>query len=382
MRLVRIAFAVAVAATAVTACSGTVTSSAAHRAAAPASYYLALGDSLSQGVQPDAAGVSVETGQGYPDQVYAALRPRYPSLRLVKLGCPGETTATMMNGGICRYPGGSQLTAAVAFLHAHRGHVLLVTLDIGANDTEDCGSWANLQALSCAKTSIPGAASRLSTIVERLRAAAGPGVRIVGMTYYLPALAEWLDGTSGHAIAWLSERLAAVYNDLLDRSYTASGARVADVFGAFDTGNFAARVTKPGLGQVPRNVALICQWTWECATPPRGPNQHADRAGYGVIAGAFLRTAGLQLPVQGAPSAANSSPGSGSTCAVADRAGQGKEKNSVRPSSATIGVHQTQGLRHETWDKNVSPTAAAVVGMRRHQSRDAATRATASGGQT
>jgi lysophospholipase L1-like esterase len=221
MRLVRIAFAVAVAATAVTAvtaCSGTATSSAVHRAAAPASYYLALGDSLSQGVQPDAAGVSVKTGQGYPDQVYAALRPRYPSLRLVKLGCPGDTTSTMINGGICRYPDGSQLAAAVAFLRPHRGHVLLVTLDIGANDAEDCGSWASLQALSCARTGIPGAASRLSTIVQRL-------------------------------------------------------------------------------GKIPRNVALICQWTWECAAPPRGPNQHADRAGYGVIADAFLRTAGLQLPL-------------------------------------------------------------------------------------
>jgi lysophospholipase L1-like esterase len=296
MGLVRISAIVAIVATAVTACSGTATSSTVRRAGAPASYYLALGDSLSQGVQPDAAGVSVETGQGYPNQVYAALRPRYPSLRLVKLGCPGETTSTMINGGICRYSGGSQLAAAVAFLRAHRGHVLLVTLDIGANDPEDCGSLASLRALSCLRTNIPGAVSHLSTIVERLRAAAGPGVRIVGMSYYLPALAEWLDGTPGQAIAWLSERLAAGYNDLLDRAYTTSGARVADVFGAFDTGDFANRVTMPGLGAVPRNVALICQWTWECAAPPRGPNQHADRVGYGVIAGAFLRAASLQLP--------------------------------------------------------------------------------------
>jgi lysophospholipase L1-like esterase len=382
MRLVRIAFAVAVAATAVTACSGTVTSSAAHRAGAPASYYLALGDSLSRGVQPDAAGISVETPHGYPDQVYALLRPRYPSLRLVKLGCPGETTGTMINGGLCRYPGGSQLAAAVAFLRAHRGHVLLVTLDIGANDPENCSKSAILPALSCLRTDIPGAASRLSTIVERLRAAAGPGVRIVGMSYYLPALAEWLDGTSGQAIAWLSERLAVGYNGLLDRTYTTSGARVADVFGAFHTGDFAPRVTVPGLGTVPRNVALICQWTWQCAAPPRGPNQHANQAGYGVIAGAFLRAAGLQLPLHGALSAANSSPGSGSASAIADRAGQGREKNSVRPSSVTIGVHQTHGLRHETWDRNVSTTTVTVVGMRRHQSRDAATSATASGGQT
>ena len=68
--------------------------------APPATYYLALGDSLSQGVQPNAAGVSVMTPHGYADQVYAALHPSRPGLKLVKLGCPGETTASMINGGI------------------------------------------------------------------------------------------------------------------------------------------------------------------------------------------------------------------------------------------------------------------------------------------
>jgi lysophospholipase L1-like esterase len=285
MSLGRIMVAVAVAVAAITACSGS--------AAGPATYYLALGDSLSQGVQPNAAGNSVETGQGYPDQVYAVLHPKYPALELAKLGCPGETTSTMINGGICRYPGGSQLAAAVAFLQAHRGHVLLVTLDIGANDPEDCGSWASLGGMSCLRAEIPGAVSHLSMILTRLRAAAGAGVRIVGMSYYLPALAQWRDGTPGQAIAWVTERLAAGYNDLLDRAYTTSGVRVADVFGAFDSGDFTTRVTVPGMGTLPRNVARICQWTWECTAPPRGPNQHADAAGYGVIAGAFLRAAGL-----------------------------------------------------------------------------------------
>ena len=46
----------------------------------------------------------------------------------------------MIDGGICHYPGGSQLNAAVAFLHAHRGRVLLVTIDIGANDPEYCAA--------------------------------------------------------------------------------------------------------------------------------------------------------------------------------------------------------------------------------------------------
>ena len=56
MRL-RILLAVALAAMAVTACSGSPAPSAAHPRVAEDTYYLALGDSLSQGVQPDAAGV-------------------------------------------------------------------------------------------------------------------------------------------------------------------------------------------------------------------------------------------------------------------------------------------------------------------------------------
>ncbi len=277
------------AAAALTACSGSATSNRPHASPAPPTYYLALGDSLSQGVQPDAAGASVETRDGYPDQLYAMLRRSHPTLELVKLGCPGETTTTMINGGICRYPGGSQLKAADAILRAHRGRVLLVTIDIGANDPEQCtgGDPTLTQLASCAATGIPVAVTHLTTIMASLKAAAGPGVRMAGMNYYLPALAEWRNGLPGPLVAWAAEKLTASYNDLLDRVYAQAGARVANVFGAFDTADFAAQ------GPTPRNVALLCQWTWECAAPPRGPNQHANQAGYQVIARTFLQAAGL-----------------------------------------------------------------------------------------
>ena len=127
MGRVRIMFAVAAAA-AIMACSGCAAR------IFPATYYLALGDSLSQGVQPGAAGASV-TGQGYAGTSCAALLLAHPGLRLVKLGCPGETSRTMIDGGICRYPGGSQLAAAVAFLRAHRGHMFLITASISAPTT-------------------------------------------------------------------------------------------------------------------------------------------------------------------------------------------------------------------------------------------------------
>ena len=277
-----------------TACSGPAPSHPAAinalAKAPPASYYLALGDSLARGVQPNAAGVSVETPDGYPDQVYAALHPGRPGLRLVKLGCPGETPVSMIHGGICRYPAGSQLAAAVHFLQAHRGQVLLVTLDIGANDPESCGGEPGLSQLAtCAVKDVPAAVGRLGTIVARLKAAAGPGVRIVGMNYYLPALAEWHSGLPGHLVAWTAERLAAAYNDMLGRVYANSGIRVANVFGAFDTSDF----TRPAGTSVPRNGARLCQWTGRCAEPPRGPNQHANRAGHQLIAREFLRAADL-----------------------------------------------------------------------------------------
>jgi hypothetical protein len=111
---------------------------------------------------------------------------------------------------------------------------------------------------------------------------------------YAPCRPRARSGLPGHAVAWLAEKVAATYNQWLDRVYTNAGARVANVFGAFDTADFAQLETTPGAGIVPRNVALLCQWTWACAAPPRGPNQHANQAGYQVIARTFLQAAGLR----------------------------------------------------------------------------------------
>jgi lysophospholipase L1-like esterase len=284
--------AVAAVAVATSGPAGTARLGSPHRAPARpvASYYLSLGDSLSRGVQPDRSGASVPTGQGYPDQLYAMLRAGHPGLRLVKLGCSGETTSTMIHGGVCAYRGGSQLAAAVRFLRAHRGRVSLITIDIGANDPNSCIFHPSLGKLArCVRSAIPGAVGNLARILLALRAAGGSKVRIIGMSYYVPELAEWRNGLVGQALARLSEQLAAGLNYLLTRAYGAAGARVADVAGAFRTRDFAGRVSRPAVGTVPPNVALICSLTWACAPPPRGPNEHANAAGYRVIAQAFRR---------------------------------------------------------------------------------------------
>src|SRR5262249_46072440 len=104
-------------------------------------YYLSLGDSYAQGYQP-IGGPPSPLGfpgynQGYADQLLKLVRNRYDHLQLVKLGCGGETTTTMIAGTPWCGPKitpGSQLAQATAFLEAHRGEVAFVTIDIGGND--------------------------------------------------------------------------------------------------------------------------------------------------------------------------------------------------------------------------------------------------------
>jgi lysophospholipase L1-like esterase len=132
-----------------------------------ATYYVAVGDSLSVGAQPGKG----PTNEGYTDNLYAALKARHPGLRLVKLGCGGETTSTMMNGGICTYREGSQLKAAEAFLKQHQGRVRYVTLDIGANDTA-CFLDGDV---ACGLKGIGTIITNLPQITARLRLAGGNG---------------------------------------------------------------------------------------------------------------------------------------------------------------------------------------------------------------
>ena len=290
----RIAATIAVATVAATvAMAGGAPAFAAHRASSTttASYYLSLGDSLAQGVQPNSSGTSVETNQGYPNQLFAALRTANPALKLVKLGCPGETTGTMINGGICTYSTGSQLAQAAAFLASHKGKVQLVTIDIGANDLNPCLSLPTInQIVACLEQVFPQIQTNLTTIMNTLTTASGSGEPpIIGMTYYDPELANWLKGDpASKALAKDSIALAQAFGNLLSGVYTAFGAKVADVFTAFHTTQFGVKVTLPEFGKVPKAVAYICTYTWECAAPPVGPNIHANILGYGIIANTFL----------------------------------------------------------------------------------------------
>ncbi|HEY3905347.1 MAG TPA: GDSL-type esterase/lipase family protein [Streptosporangiaceae bacterium] len=256
-----------------------------------APYYLSLGDSLAQGIQPGPTGRNGPTAQGYPDQLNGMLRGGIPDLRLVKLGCSGETTYTMIHGGRCRYLAGSQLAQATRFLHQHRGSVALVTIDIGANDPNSCVLHQPISSMfGCLSTRIKQTERNALKILSKLRAAAGPKVLIVGMTYYVPELGLWHNGQTGKAIAILTEGFAAGVNELLVMRYHRFGDRVANVFGAFRSMAFKASGTAGNQSPnstIPPNVATICTLTWMCAAKPHGPNEHPNTAGYHVIALAF-----------------------------------------------------------------------------------------------
>jgi lysophospholipase L1-like esterase len=263
----------------VLAITATLMSSVSAGADTGVRYYLSLGDSYAQGYQPIGGPWSPlgfpGYNQGYADQLLKLVRDRYEQLRLVKLGCGGETTTTMIGGTPWCGPKitpGSQLAQATAFLESHRGEVAFVTINIGGNDVinPDGGGVAAIQA-------------NLPVILAQLREAAGPGVPIIGMTYYHPFLpAVWFGTHDPAALQGLVDGLHA-FNQFLSGFYSAAGDPVADVETAFASANVADEDSDG----VPANVERVCAWTWACALPPHGPDGHPNAAGYEAMARAF-----------------------------------------------------------------------------------------------
>jgi len=250
----------------------------------PHPYYVALGDSLSRGDQPNGAGKTKNTQHGYVDDLYKFYHQQVPGLLLDKLGCPGESTTTMIHGGLCSYSLGSQLNQAVAFVTTH--DVAFMTIDIGANNVDGCIKGTSIDG-NCVIAGITTASQELPVILGTLRAAA-PTVPIFAMNYYDPFLALWLLGPSEHALAQATAGIGHSYNNILGAVYAAFSVPVADVETAF---HGLDQTNVPALN-LPLNVATVCAWTWMCAPAPRGPNIHLNATGYAVVAATFETTIG------------------------------------------------------------------------------------------
>lgn len=246
-------------------------------AAAPAShvhadtapvYYLALGDSLARGYQPNH-----DVTHGYAQDLYHMLVQTTTNLQLVNLGCVDESTDTMLgtNGTYCPswiYTTGMtttpQITQAVTFLQTHPGQIKLITIDIGVNDV--------LRAIQSGLTlpKVLALARQLSRnldlIYAQVRQAAGPNVKIVTMTYYNPLII-----LSDSALMKLG---AALLNGIIASAAAKQSMTVAQVYQAFNG------APKPG--------DMICKKTWFCSLLHFG-DPHPRRSGYTLIADAFLQ---------------------------------------------------------------------------------------------
>src|SRR4030095_14523319 len=160
----------------------------------------------------------------YADQLYQAILPNFPGLQLVKFGCPGETTATMLEGGICKYDKGSQLDQAVEFLLNNKDNIALITIDIGVNDLLNSNCLTLTPAPptadpACIQTLIGGPiVSNLSLILSTLFQAINRDTPVIGMNYYNPFLAVAITPMCGDPclqFAGLSDALAKGFNGAL-----------------------------------------------------------------------------------------------------------------------------------------------------------------------
>jgi lysophospholipase L1-like esterase len=257
-------------------------SAAAGAAVVGPTYYMALGASDAVGYQPTfTRPLGQRTDAGYANDLLSTEQARWSSLELVQLGCPGERTAAMLYGGdACHYSSGSELAAALAFLHEHPSTVL-VTVDLGYNDVERCLARGVVNE-PCVTSGLGAVRLQLPEVLAALRAAGGPAVKIVGVGHYDPYLSSYL-GPGGRAFAAESLEAMERLNDVMRAAYSAADMPMADVARAFDmTSTLAVPLARFGL--VPQNVQRTCAFTWRCAPPPLGPNRHPNAAGYRAIA--------------------------------------------------------------------------------------------------
>jgi lysophospholipase L1-like esterase len=239
----------------------------------PKKYYLALGDSLAFGFQLVKFNANFPAeppaifSTGYVDDLSIRLQSIQPDIQTVNLGCTGETSATFINGG-CSYTAqgfqlhetysGPQLSAALAFLQAHRGQVSPITINIGINDVialrQVCGP-----DISCYFQRAPAVLSQAQTNLNQILGAlrdAAPDAEIITFTSY--------------DVSFLFDprllQLTEAFNAVVASTAVANSVRVADVFGVFNN--------------APQPVA-ICTLTFIC-TPLQ--DSHPTDVGYYVIA--------------------------------------------------------------------------------------------------
>ncbi|GHO46367.1 SGNH/GDSL hydrolase family protein [Ktedonospora formicarum] len=223
-------------------------------------HYLALGDSLAFGFQPD--GDFIDGYADYFARAHAVTRQGIMSY--ANEGCPGETTSTLINGE-CPHPEmrkypyqGSQLAAALDYIN-NWGPVSVVTLSIGANDLlpkinpatcmiDEAGFTASLKTLDTNLTTVI-----LPQLSRALKKSHG---KLLVTNAYNPF----------QNICPQSNAYIKVFNEHLSHDVRGYG-KLVDVYSAF--------------GGVRTPNSHLCNLTWMCAS---SPDIHPNDKGYKLIA--------------------------------------------------------------------------------------------------
>lgn len=248
-------------------------------------WYLAVGASASLGYQPmgQPGGREHATKSSYTNDLVAIGATRGLALQLHQIGCPGETYASMLTAiDHCFKKSNGQLAQALSYLALHHNNRVLVTIDLGFNDVRKCLTLATVNE-GCAEQGLSGVRNSIDSVLRQLEAAAGPHTHFVGLTVDDPFLAHYLNGAAGPSDAAATLKIMDSLNSTLRAKYHQYNIPVADVATAFSSDVQVPVAVKSG-GTMPTNVSIVCELTWMCNSPPWGPDDHPNNAGFQVIA--------------------------------------------------------------------------------------------------
>ena len=262
--------------------AGASSTAVTHETTHPELYYVSLGDSYSVGYQPGHGSTT-----GYTGVVATTL-----GMQLENFGCGGATTTSILEQigcppgasaltGRVSYPTTTQAAAAEAFIQDHRGQVGLVTISIGGNTITFCAGQAT--PVTCVATAMNKVKSNLTTLLAGLRAAGGPALPIIGLTYPDVILGAWVYPSTkpNQTLAKLSVAAFVDFiNPGLKSTYAAAGAGFVDVTTATGvTTPITETTTLAPYGTIPKAVATVCELTYFCTSG----TIHANTTGYTLI---------------------------------------------------------------------------------------------------
>jgi lysophospholipase L1-like esterase len=262
-----------------------------------ATYYVSIGDSYASGYRPSGGAPGGSSRDGFAYQVEDRLHAGDAHWSLVNFACTGETAAAMVDQPGCQAPARAldgpdyssepQAAAAVDFLSAHRGHIGLVTIAIGANDMVGCLKAPDASAAQrCAENAVPTVEQSIDGLLSRIRATVGADVPIVGVSYLNVYAADTINpdpAVQQHGL-YAQQLFDNYLNPTLREAYSHYNARFVDT-GALAGGDDAAPDEKswlPDRGTVPAAVGRVCTLTYYCSDG----DPHPNRAGHALIADA------------------------------------------------------------------------------------------------